>query len=348
VVDWPVPYLQLYFYSEPRIDFSLQFGEQKFKWFAQAVSNKIKQFLIKQIVYPNGYTYHLTMKGQEWHNLTKEKLMIGEILNQPGVLFLHLISAEGLQKGDYMIQAKIARQKFETKVVDYTTSPIWDETFCFDLRKISLDASLQIKLKNTGNEKYSFVIEIPLGNLPRNIVHLQTEHLITDGDFKIWKINAPSMCFGILLITADKATFLNEISKSTKRFSVYESADRNIVRFDEHISEYIMISDGEKELSEDSGPFSSFSQASSTVSNTNTFPFIPAVSPRKLSLNFGSQDTGSAGFFSSAIGGSAGSNSATSGNSNLNSSVSFDEKDSEFVKKPFSILGFVRNLTKKN
>ena len=166
-MDWPVPYIQFYFYNEPmvrrlslrllflhfrpqansfpplmytnlQINFSLQFGEQKFRWFAQVVSNKIKQFLIQQIVYPNGFTYHFTQKGQDWHAQTKLQFpSIGEALNQPGTLILHAHSAEGInEKGTFYCQVKIGKQKGITKSTKLP--PTWNETLFFDLRKVNL------------------------------------------------------------------------------------------------------------------------------------------------------------------------------------------------------------------
>ena len=132
-----------------QINFSLQFGEQKFKWFAQVVSNRIKQFLLKQIVYPSGFTYHFTQAGQDWHTqITEQYASMGVAVNQPGTLIVQAQFADNLpEKGSYYLQIKVHKQKAITKSCPQkTASPSWNETLFFDLRKVVLADSMALSL----------------------------------------------------------------------------------------------------------------------------------------------------------------------------------------------------------
>jgi len=138
VSKWPVPFLQLYIYSSPEVEFTVDPGDKKFHWLADHVAMSLKRQLINPLIYPRALVRHFTGRGWDWYHSFKAAYpQRGDVANPPSTLMLVIERAENLfYSGEFYCTASINTQEFKTKTSLITANPCWNEVFCFDIRNV--------------------------------------------------------------------------------------------------------------------------------------------------------------------------------------------------------------------
>jgi Ca2+-dependent lipid-binding protein len=149
----------------------MEFGDRNMNKVANSVAKRVKQIISQRLVYPNGFVHYF----DKTYESTQK---IRHALLKSGTMSISVVSAANLPQmsaktSDPFCVISFDKAKFKTKAIPKTHSPVWDETFYFDVQTIAYDSEIQIQVfdKNTFTKNEPIgSLTIPLSVIPINAI----------------------------------------------------------------------------------------------------------------------------------------------------------------------------------
>ena len=179
----PDEHMSFSFLRQPDLEFHLrmEFGDRNLNMIANTVAKRIRLIINRRLVYPNGLVYFL----QKSLNPAPQKPRPG--LEKPGSLAVTVVEASGLpgmsgsRPADPVCQLTLEKVKVRTKAISKSFTPVWDETFYFDLQVCGPGAEIEAAIfdKNTFTKDEPMgSVRIPVSKMPVNVITRKTFQLV--------------------------------------------------------------------------------------------------------------------------------------------------------------------------
>ena len=179
----PSEHVSFSFLQDPEMEFHLRMevGDRNLNKVANSVAKRIKQIVSQRLVYPNGFVHFFDKTFESAAQKVRQTLVKSGTMSISVVSAANLPAMNGSKNSDPLCVVSFDKAKFKTKSISKTLSPVWDETFYFDVQNISSDAEIVIHVfdKNTFTKNEPMgALTIPLSVIPMNVISRKSYPLV--------------------------------------------------------------------------------------------------------------------------------------------------------------------------